>query len=138
MITVATTGYIKHARASINISERAVYFPAEIQLEIANESDLRSLHSTALVTPFRSSVFSGRNSITVDHRAHTVPNVRSQVRTRSASECTAADRLCTVASFPTIKLRQVSALAACVGRGRIFIVALTPTTIKRAARYAFI
>lgn len=39
--------------------------PGEIQLEIANESDLRSLHSGALVTLFRSSVSSGRNSVTV-------------------------------------------------------------------------
>jgi len=54
-------------RASINISERerAPYFSGEIQLEIANESDLRSLHGGALVTLFRSSVSAGRNSVTV-------------------------------------------------------------------------
>lgn len=62
--------------------ENRAYFPGEIQLEIANESDLRSLRGRALVTLFRSSVSSGRNSVTV-----TVVRtaVRSQVHTRSAS-----------------------------------------------------
>lgn len=52
-------------RIDQHFRERAAYFPGEIQLEIANESDLRSLHGEALVTLFRSSVSSGRNSVTV-------------------------------------------------------------------------
>jgi len=123
-------------RASINISERerALYFSGEIQLEIANESDLRSLHGRALVTLFRSSVSARRNSVTVTVRTAE----HSQPGAYEVGKRVHSGRLCTVASFPTIKLRQVSALAACVGRGRIFIAALTPTAIKRAARYAFI
>jgi len=107
--------YIKHVRASIIVSESAACPAAEIQLEIANESTSRfaSGHPLPFPASFREEA--------------------GGVRARAAER---ADRLCAVASSPTIKLRQVSARAACVGR--IFIAALASAAIKRVARCAFV
>lgn len=115
--------------------------PVKFNWKIANESDLRSLHGRALVTLFRSSVSSGRNS------ALRWPSVHMAERSQPGAYEVGKRRvhtvrpivLCTVASFPTIKLRQVSALAACVWAAAVYSSRHSRRLpLSAAARYAFI
>lgn len=128
-------------RIDQHFPERAVRSPVKFNWKL-QMNPICPLRGWVLVTLFRSSVSSGRNNVTMTV-AHGQTFAARCVRGRRARR--AADRLCTVASFPTIKLRQVSALAACVWAAavhsswhsrRLPLTVLPDTHLYDAAAYA--